>query len=96
MATSPSRTSAASQRVTASRGAEIVADYVSPASATDDRRPEFQRMIDAATQATSVRCYRGAQLQPFLPRPFSRFYVRRLAKNGVRLVSSLGSSATIR
>jgi DNA invertase Pin-like site-specific DNA recombinase len=34
----------------ASRGWEIAADYVEPgASATDDRRPEFQRMIDAAT-----------------------------------------------
>ena len=34
----------------ASRGWEIVAEYVEPgASATDDRRPEFQRMIDAAT-----------------------------------------------
>src|SRR3989442_13108408 len=34
----------------ASRGWEIVADYVEPGlSATDDRRPEFQRMIDAAT-----------------------------------------------
>jgi DNA invertase Pin-like site-specific DNA recombinase len=33
----------------ASRGWEIVADYVEPgASAGDDRRPEFQRMIDAA------------------------------------------------
>src|SRR5216684_3795999 len=44
----------------ASRGWEIVADYVEPGvSATDDKRPEFQR----------------------------EFYVRRLAKNGVRLVS---------
>src|SRR6266852_3221794 len=34
----------------ASRGWEIVAEYVEPGlSATDDRRPEFQRMIDAAT-----------------------------------------------
>jgi DNA invertase Pin-like site-specific DNA recombinase len=34
----------------AARGWEIAADYVeSGASATDDRRPEFQRMIDAAT-----------------------------------------------
>ena len=34
----------------ASRGWEIAADYIEPgASATDDRRPEFQRMIDAAT-----------------------------------------------
>jgi site-specific DNA recombinase len=32
----------------ASRGWEIAADYVEP-GATDDRRPEFQRMIDAAT-----------------------------------------------
>jgi hypothetical protein len=33
----------------ASRGWEIVADYVEPgATATDDRRPEFQCMIDAA------------------------------------------------
>src|SRR4029434_2131395 len=31
-----------------SRGWEIVADYVEPGvSATDDKRPEFQRMIDA-------------------------------------------------
>src|SRR5436189_4543073 len=67
----------------ASRGWEILADYVEPgASATDDRRPEFQRMIDAATAK--------------LVHSFSRFfrdqfqlecYVRRLAKNGVRLVS---------
>lgn len=34
----------------ASRGWEIVTDYVEPgASATDDRRPEFRRMIDTAT-----------------------------------------------
>jgi Resolvase, N terminal domain len=34
----------------ASRGWEISADYVEPsASATDDRRPKFQRRIDAAT-----------------------------------------------
>ena len=36
------------------RGWEIVADYVEPgASATDDRRPEFQRMIDARSCARS-------------------------------------------
>jgi hypothetical protein len=39
----------------ASRGWEIVADYVEPgASATDDRRPEFQRMIDAATKEVRI------------------------------------------
>jgi site-specific DNA recombinase len=40
----------------ASRGWEIAADYVEPgASATDDRRPEFQRMaIPASTWASLV------------------------------------------
>src|SRR6202163_1818793 len=47
-----------------SRGWEIVADYVEPGvSATDDRRPEFQRMI-----AAGVRGNPGPQLQSFLPR----------------------------
>ncbi|WP_354112040.1 recombinase family protein [Bradyrhizobium sp. S3.12.5] len=74
----------------ASRGWEIVAEYVEPgASATDDRRPEFQRMIDAATPKPPA-------FDVILVHSFSRFfrdqfqlefYVRRLAKNGVRLVS---------
>jgi len=74
----------------ASRGWEIVADYVEPgASATDDRRPEFQRMIDAATAKPPA-------FDVILVHSFSRFfrdqfqlefYVRRLAKNGVRLAS---------
>ena len=74
----------------ASRGWEIVADYVEPGvSATDDRRPEFQRMIDAATTKPPA-------FDVILVHSFSRFfrdqfqlefYVRRLAKNGVRLVS---------
>jgi site-specific DNA recombinase len=74
----------------ASRSWEIVADYVEPgASATDDRRPEFQRMIDAATTKPPA-------FDVVLVHSFSRFfrdqfqlefYVRRLAKNGVRLVS---------
>ena len=53
------------------RGWEIVADYVEPGmSATDDRRPEFQRMIDARhDQAAGLRCDCRAQLQPLLPRP---------------------------
>jgi len=74
----------------ASRGWEIVADYVEPgASATDDRRPEFQRMVDAAT-------VKPPAFDVILVHSFSRFFrdqfqlkfcVRRLAKNGVRLVS---------
>src|SRR5271154_1873562 len=73
-----------------SRGWEIAADYVEPgASATDDRRPEFQRMIDAATTKPPA-------FDVILVHSFSRFfrdqfqlefYVRRLAKAGVRLVS---------
>jgi site-specific DNA recombinase len=73
-----------------SRGWQIVTDYVEPgASATDDRRPEFQCMIDAATA-------RPPAFEAIVVHSFSRFfrdqfqlefYVRRLAKNGVRLVS---------
>src|SRR5207247_3694609 len=74
----------------AARGGERVADYVEPgASATDDRRPEFQRMIDATTTKPPA-------FDVILVHSFSRFfrdqfqlefYVRRLAKNSVRLVS---------
>jgi site-specific DNA recombinase len=73
-----------------SRGYQLVETYVEPgASATNDRRPEFQRMIEAGT----------SKLTPFdvlIVHSFSRFfrdhfelefYVRKLAKNGVKLVS---------
>jgi site-specific DNA recombinase len=73
-----------------SRGWEIVADYIEPGvSAKDDRRPEFQRMIDAATTKPPA-------FDIIVVHSFSRFfrdqfqlefYVRRFAKNGVRLVS---------
>ncbi len=73
-----------------SRGWEIVADYVEPGvSATDDKRPEFQRMIDATTTKPPA-------FDVIVVHSFSRFfrdqfqlefYVRRLAKSGVRLVS---------
>jgi DNA invertase Pin-like site-specific DNA recombinase len=74
----------------ASRGWEIITDYVEPGAAeTDDRRLEFQRMIDVATAKPPA-------FDVILVHSFSRFfrdqfqlefYVRRLAKNGVRLVS---------
>ncbi len=73
-----------------SRGYQLVETYVEPgASATNDRRPEFQRMIEAGT----------SKPEPFdvvIVHSFSRFfrdhfelefYVRKLAKNGVKLVS---------
>ncbi|RUV94430.1 recombinase family protein [Mesorhizobium sp. M5C.F.Ca.IN.020.14.1.1] len=74
----------------ASRGIEVVAEFVEPgASATDDKRPAFQRMMDEASQ-------RPAPFDSIIVHSFSRFfrdqfqlefYVRRLAKNGVRLTS---------
>ncbi|XSC48568.1 recombinase family protein [Bradyrhizobium sp. RDT10] len=68
----------------------MVSDYVEPgASATDDRRPEFQRMIDAATvKPTAFDVILVHSFSRFFRDQFQlEFYVRRLAKNGVRLVS---------
>lgn len=74
----------------ASRGYQLVETYVEPgASATNDRRPEFQRMIEAGTS-------KPAPFDVVIVHSFSRFfrdafdmefYVRRLAKNGVELLS---------
>ncbi|TRL20386.1 recombinase family protein, partial [Methylosinus sporium] len=68
----------------------IVAEYVEPgASAMDDHRPEFQRMIERA-------CDGDHPIDVIVVHSFSRFfrdafglemYVRRLAKHNVRLVS---------
>ena len=73
-----------------SRGYQLVETYVEPgASATNDRRPEFQRMIEAGTS-------KPVPFDIVIVHSFGRFfrdhfelefYVRRLAKNGVRLVS---------
>jgi DNA invertase Pin-like site-specific DNA recombinase len=72
------------------RGYQLVETYVEPgASATNDRRPEFQRMIEAGTS-------KPAPFDVVIVHSFSRFfrdhfelefYVRKLAKNGVKLVS---------
>lgn len=72
------------------RGYQAVGEYVEAgASATDDRRPEFQKMMDAAAA-------RPPTFDTVVVHSFSRFfrdqfqlefYFRRLAKNGVRLVS---------
>ncbi len=72
------------------RGYQLVETYVEPgASATNDRRPEFQRMIEAGTG-------KPAPFDVVIVHSFSRFfrdhfelefYVRKLAKNGVKLVS---------
>lgn len=72
------------------RGLQLVETFVEPgASATNDRRPEFQRMIEAGTS-------KPALFDIVVVHSFSRFfrdhfelefYVRKLAKNGVKLVS---------
>jgi len=72
------------------RGIEVVSEFLEPgATATDDKRPGFQRMMDEASQ-------RPAPFDSIIVHSFSRFfrdqfqlefYVRRLAKNGVRLMS---------
>ncbi|WP_083452151.1 recombinase family protein [Candidatus Burkholderia verschuerenii] len=74
----------------AARGYQLVETFVEPgASATNDRRPEFQRMIEAGTT-------KPAPFDVVVVHSFSRFfrdhfelefYVRKLAKNGVKLVS---------
>ncbi|MDX0312494.1 recombinase family protein [Sinorhizobium meliloti] len=73
-----------------SRGYELVDTFVEAgATATNDRRPEFQRMIEAGTT-------KPAPFDVVVVHSFSRFfrdhfelefYVRKLAKNGVKLVS---------
>ena len=74
----------------ADKGFAVVDIFVEAgASATTDRRPEFQRMIEAGTAKPS-------QFDIIVVHSFSRFfrdhfelefYVRKLAKNGVKLVS---------
>lgn len=74
----------------ASRGYQLVETFVEAgASATNDRRPEFQRMIEAGTS-------KPAPFDVVVVHSFSRFfrdhfemefYVRKLAKNGIKLVS---------
>ncbi|MFN7129191.1 MAG: recombinase family protein [Brevundimonas sp.] len=72
------------------RGYDLVETFVEPGnSATNDRRPEFQRMIEAGTAKPPA-------FDIVLVHSFSRFfrdafemefYVRKLARNGVKLVS---------
>ena len=74
----------------AARGYQLVETYVDAGlSATNDHRPEFQRMIEAGTT-------KPARFDVVIVHSFSRFFrdhvelefhVRKLARNGVRLVS---------
>src|SRR5260370_10728019 len=72
------------------RGYQLIETYVElGATATNDRRPEFQKMMDAGTSKPPA-------FDVVVVHSFSRFfrdhfelefYVRKLAKNGVTLVS---------
>ena len=69
---------------------EVATEFVEPGNtATDDRRPAFQAMIDAAMEkppAFSVIVVHS--FSRFFRDQFQfEFYVRKLAKNGVKLVS---------
>src|SRR5271166_2540610 len=72
------------------RGVRVAANYIEPgASATDGKRPEFQRMVERA-------CDGEHAFDLIVVHSYSRFfrdafglefYVRKLAKHGVKLVS---------
>jgi site-specific DNA recombinase len=71
------------------RGWRVVGEYIDGTSATDDKRPEFQKMIERACDGENA-------FDVIVVHSFSRFfrdafvlefYVRKLAKHGVRLVS---------
>ena len=73
-----------------SRGWEVAAEFVEPGNtATDDRRPSFQAMIEAAmTKPPTFTVIVVHSFSRFFRDQFQfEFYVRKLAKNGVRLVS---------
>jgi site-specific DNA recombinase len=72
------------------KGWEVAAEFVEPGNtATDDRRPAFQSMIDAALMKppafTVIVVHSFSRL--FRDQFHFEFYVRKLAKNGVRLIS---------
>jgi site-specific DNA recombinase len=72
------------------RGLVLVDTFIEPgASATDDKRPEFQRMIDAATSAEPpYDIILVHSMSRFFREQFlSEFYIRRLRKSGVELLS---------
>ena len=78
------------QEFCAARDLELIETFVeSGASATDDRRPEFQRMIDAATStARPFDIILVHSMSRFFREQFlSEMYIRKLRKADVTLVS---------
>src|ERR1700737_5333530 len=73
------------------KGWDVAAEFVEPGNtATDDRRPAFQAMIDAALSKLPLFTLIVVHsLSRFFRDQFQfEFYVRKLAKNGVRLIST--------
>ncbi len=69
---------------------DVAAEFVEPGNtATDDRRPAFQAMIDAAlVKPPTFTVIVVHSFSRFFRDQFQfEFYVRKLAKNGVRLIS---------
>jgi site-specific DNA recombinase len=74
----------------AAKGWDVAAEFVEPGNtATDDRRPAFQAMIDAAlVKPPTFTVIIVHSFSRFFRDQFQfEFYVRKLAKNGVRLIS---------
>ena len=74
----------------AAKGWDVAAEYVEPGNtATDDRRPAFQAMIDAAlVKPPTFTVIIVHSFSRFFRDQFQfEFYVRKLAKNGIRLIS---------
>jgi site-specific DNA recombinase len=72
------------------KGWDVAAEFVEPGNtATDDRRPAFQAMIDAAlVKPPTFNFIIVHSFSRFFRDQFQfEFYVRKLAKNGVRLIS---------
>jgi len=74
----------------AARHLDLVETFVEPgASATDDRRPEFQRMIDIATSVAHpfdlVMVHSMSRL--FREQFLSEMYIRKLRKVGISVIS---------
>jgi len=72
------------------RGMELVETFIEPgASATDDRRPQFQRMVEAATSpARPFDVVLVHSMSRFFREQYlSEMYVHRLRKAGVAVIS---------
>ena len=78
------------ERYCAERGIEIVGEYIDPgASARDDNRPEFQRMVaDVKSGAVQTNLVLVHSFSRFFRESYGfAFYGRELGKHGVQVIS---------